>query len=210
MPSLFSKEKWKYLFYTMSHPMDGFYWIRHQDRGSVSISILCVILFSAAFTANRLLASFVVNDVDSRAVNSAFELLSVLILFVLICVSNWSVTCLMSGEGRLKDIAIAIGYGTVPITLGFVIATIFSQAVADDEQAFYGLILGVSIAYGLIIMLIGIMQVHNYSLGKTLVTVLLTLAAFLVIVFLIMLLFNMLGMVYNFFYSVYTEIIFRV
>ena len=209
MQSLFSKEKWKYLFYTMSHPMDGFYWIRHQERGSVSIAILCVILFSAAFTANRLLASFVVNDVDERTVNSAFELFSVLILFLLLCVSNWSVTCLMNGEGRLKDIAIAVGYGTVPITIGFVIATIFSQYVADDEQAFYGLIIGVAIAYGLILMLIGIMQVHNYSLGKTLVTILLTLAAFLVIVFLIMLLFNMLGMVYNFFHSVYTEIIFR-
>ena len=209
MQSLFSKEKWKYLFYTMSHPMDGFYWIRHQERGSVSIAILCVILFSAAFTANRLLASFVVNDVDERTVNSAFELFSVLILFLLLCVSNWSVTCLMNGEGRLKDIAIAVGYGTVPITIGFVIATIFSQYVADDEQAFYGLIIGVAIAYGLILMLIVIMQVHNYSLGKTLVTILLTLAAFLVIVFLIMLLFNMLGMVYNFFHSVYTEIIFR-
>ncbi len=209
MQSLFSKEKWKYLFYTMSHPMDGFYWIRHQERGSVSIAILCVILFSAAFTANRLLASFVVNNVDERTVNSAFELMSVLILFLLLCVSNWSVTCLMNGEGRLKDIAIAFGYGTVPITIGFIIATIFSQYVADDEQAFYGLIIGVAIAYGLILMLIGIMQVHNYSLGKTLLTVVLTLAAFLVIVFLIMLLFNMLGMVYNFFHSVYTEIIFR-
>ncbi len=210
MRELFAREKWRYLFYTISHPMDGFYWIRHQERGSVALAVFLVILFSACFTANRLLASFVVSDIDERTVNSAYELLTVLILYILLCVSNWSVTCLMNGEGRLKDIAIAIGYGTFPISVVFVIATIVSQFVADDEQAFYTLILAVGIAYGLILILIGIMQVHNYTMGKTLVTLLLTLAAFLVIVFLILLMTNLMGMVYNFFHSIYTELIFRV
>jgi hypothetical protein len=209
MRTAFSKEKWKYLLYTLSHPMDGFYWIRHQERGSVPLALLLVILFSFSFSANRLLSGFVVNDVDARTVNSALELLSVLILFLLLCVSNWSITCLMNGEGRLKDIAIALGYGTVPVTIGMILATILSQVVADNEQAFYTLILGVGIAYGLILMMIGIMQVHNYTLGKTLLTVFLTVVAFLIIVFLILLLVNLLGMVYNFFRSVYTELIFR-
>ena len=31
MGKYFSKEKWKYMFYTITHPMDGYYWIRHQD-----------------------------------------------------------------------------------------------------------------------------------------------------------------------------------
>lgn len=189
--------------------MDGFYWIRHQERGSVPIAILMVILLSFAFTSNRLLASFVVNDIDPRSVDSLFELVSVLILFLLLCVSNWSVTCLMNGEGRLKDIAIAIGYGTTPITIVLVLATVISQFVADDEQAFYSLILTVGIAYGIIVILIGIMQVHNYTLGKTLLTLILTIAAFLIIVFLILLMTNLLGMVFNFFKSIYTEIIFR-
>lgn len=209
MRKAFSKEKWAYMFHTISHPMDGYYWIRHQDKGSVPLAILMVIIFSCCFTANRLLASFVVNDIDSRTVNSLFELISVLVLYLLLCVSNWSITCLMNGEGRMKDIAIAIGYGTVPISISLVIATIFSQFVADDEQAFYKLILVVGIAYGVIMIIMGIMQVHNYSLGKTIITLILTFAAFLIIVFLILLLTNLLGMVYNFFHSVYTEIIFR-
>lgn len=209
MGKYFSKEKWKYLLYTISHPMDGYYWIRHADRGSVPIAILMVILFSVCFSANRLLASFVVNDLDPRGVDSFYELCGVLAFYLLLCVSNWSVTCLMSGEGRLKDIAIAIGYGTVPMSVVLVAATIVSQFVADDEQAFYGLILVVGIAYGAIMMLIGIMQVHNYTLGKTLLTLIITLLALLIIVFLLLLLSNLLGMVVSFFKSIYTEIIFR-
>lgn len=209
MSKYFSKEKFQYMFYTITHPMDGYYWIRHQERGSVPLAIIMVILFSICFTANRLLAGFVVNDLDPRSVDSLYELFGVLAFYLLICVSNWSITCLMSGEGRLKDIAIAIGYGTVPISMVLVLATVVSQFVADDEQAFYVLILGVGIAYGVIMMLVGIMQVHNYTLGKTLLTLLLTFVAMLVIVFLLLLLANLLGMVFNFFRSIYIEIIFR-
>ena len=210
MGKYFSKEKWSYMLYTISHPMDGYYWIRHRDFGSVPIAVLLVFFFSCSFTANRLLASFVVNDLDPRGVDALYELMGVMSFYLLLCVSNWSVTCLMGGEGRLKDIAIAVGYATAPITFVMLFSTVVSQFIADEEQAFYGIILGVGIAYGVIMMLIGIMQVHNYTLGKTLLTLLITIIAALIIVFLLLLLSNLLGLVYNFFHSIYTELIFRV
>ena len=209
MGKYFSKDKWKYMLYTVSHPMDGYYWIRHADRGSVPLAILMVILFAVSFSANRPLASFVVNDIDPRAVDSLYELMGVLAFYLILCVSNWSVTCLMNGEGRMKDIAIAVGYGTVPITVMMTVSTIISQVIADDEQAFYGLLLGAGTVYGLIMILIGIMQVHNYTLGKTLLTLFITFIALLIIIFLMLLLSNLIGMVVNFFKSIYTEIIFR-
>ncbi|MBO4559502.1 MAG: YIP1 family protein [Lachnospiraceae bacterium] len=209
MTKAFSKEKWSYLLYTLTHPVDGYYWIRHEERGSVPLAFLMVFLFSASFSANRLLASFVVNDLDPRSVDSLYELLGVLAFYILLCVSNWSITCLMNGEGRMKDILIAVGYGTMPITIGLVLTTIISQFLADEEQAFYSIILGVCIAWGVIMMIIGIMQVHNFTVGKTLGTLILTFLAMLIIVFLMLLLSNLLGKVYNFIRSVYTEIIFR-
>ena len=210
MGKYFSKDKWSYMFYTIAHPMDGYYWIRHRDRGSVPLAIFMVFLFSCSFTANRLLAGFVVNDIDPRGVDSLYELMGVLAFYLLICVSNWSVTCLMNGEGRMKDIAIAVGYGTVPMTVTFILATVLSQFLADDEQAFYGLLIGVGVAYGVIMILMGIMQVHNYTLGKTLTTLFITVLAAFILIFLVLLLSNLLGMVWNFFRSIYTELIFRI
>ncbi len=203
-----SKDKWSYMFYTLSHPMDGFYWVKRKDRGSVPIAIIMVALFSVSFTINRLFAGFVVNEVDYRSVDSLKELLGILVCYLLLCVSNWSITCLMNGEGRLKDIAVAIGYGTFPITIAFIAATIVSRFLADGEEAFYGIILAIGIVWGIMLMLIGIMQVHNYSLGKTLITLFLTFVALFILIFLILLLANLLGSVFNFFRSIYTEIIF--
>ena len=199
MKELFSKEKWSYFGYTLTHPMDGFYWIRHKEYGSVPIAVLMVILFSISFSLNRLYASFVVNQTDPRSVNSLTELAGVLVLFLLVCVGNWSITCLMDGEGRFKDIIIAVGYGITPATVGYVIATLLSNVIADNEQAFYGLVIAIGIAYAVILVLMGIMQVHNYTLGKTLITLFLTFVAVLIIIFLALLLFNLVNQVITFF-----------
>lgn len=210
MGKYFSKAKIKYIFYTVSHPVDGYYWIRHLDKGSVPLAVILVILFSFSFSFNRLYASFVVNELDPRTVDSLTELGGVLMLYLLLCVSNWSVTCLMQGEGRLKDIAIAIGYATVPLIISFNLATIISQFIADGEEAFYYLVLVIGIAYAVIMMLVGIMQVHNYTLGKTLITLFLTMIAAFIMIFIGLLLSDLVMRIYSFFYSLYIEIIFRI
>lgn len=193
----------------MSHPVDGFYWIRHRNYGSVPIAILMVVLFSLCFSLNRIGASFVVNDVEPSTVDSLEELSGVLLLYILLCVANWSVTCLMGGEGRMRDIFIAIGYSFAPLIPAFLIATGFSYLVVEEEAAFYAMILGIGIAYTAMLILISIMQVHNYTLGKTLQTLLLTFIAVLLIIFLGLLLADLVGQVVNFVKSVYIELVFR-
>ncbi len=209
MSSLFSLEKWKYAMYTVSHPMDAYYEIRHRDRGSVPVAIILVILFSLSFSINRMSASFVVNDVDPLEVNALTELVAVLLLYLLLCVGNWSITCLMEGEGRLKDIAIAIGYAMTPMIVCFNIGTILSQFVALEEGAFYWIIIALGVAYSLIMMLMGIMEVHNYTLAKTLITIFLTFVAMFIIIFVVLLFVDLINQVYSFFYSIYQELIYR-
>lgn len=206
----FSKDKWKYAFYTVSHPMDAYYEIRHRERGSVPIALILVVLFSLSFSINRVAASFVVNKNNPLSVDSFRELIAVLLLYLLFCVGNWSVTCLMEGEGRMKDIAIAVGYAMTPMIVTFNLATIISQYVTLDEAAFYTIIMGLGIAYSLLMILMGIMQVHNYTLGKTLLTILLTFIAMFIIIFIVLLFIDLISQVYSFFYSIYQELIFRI
>ncbi len=75
-----SMSKVKYLFYTLTHPMDGFYEIRHRGRGSVLIAVISVILFSFVFSINKITASFIVNDTNPRTVDSLDNLSGVLLL----------------------------------------------------------------------------------------------------------------------------------
>ena len=132
-----------------------------------------------------------------------------LILYLVLCVGNWSVTCLMEGEGRFKDILITVGYSLLPMIITTNLGTLVSQAVAENEEAFYTILMGIGTAYTVIMLIIGIMQIHNYSMGKTLVTLFITLVAVLIIIFLALLVINFITQVYTFFRSIYTELIFR-
>ncbi|MBQ8877687.1 MAG: YIP1 family protein, partial [Lachnospiraceae bacterium] len=58
-------------------------------------------------------------------------------------------------------------------------------------------------------ILVGIMQVHNYTLGKTLITIFLTFIAMFIIIFIVLLFVDLINQVYGFFFSIYQELIFR-
>ena len=205
-----SKEKLKYVFYTIVHPVDGFYEIRHRGRGSVPLAVLFVFLFALCFSANRQYAGFIVNSLNPMSINSFMEILSVFVLFFLFCVGNWSITCLMDGEGRLKDIVTVTGYAMLPMILTFIPAIILSRFVAADEEAFYYLLMGAGIVWFVLLVVSGIMTVHNYTVGKTVFTMVLTFAAMLIIIFLMILMYSLLGQVVSFMGSMYNELMLRI
>jgi hypothetical protein len=209
MGKYFSKERRHYFLRTVLHPLDSFYEIRHREYGSVPIALICVFLFGFAFTMNRIFASFLVNFVNSRTVNGLTEIGSVFLLFLLFCVGNWSVTCLMNGEGRLKDIMTVTGYSLVPLIVVFFPATLLSHVVAGGEEIFYYFAIAAGIVWSALLILLGIMTVHNYSLLKTIITLVLTFFAMFILIFLGLLLYDLINQVRVFIYSIYTELIFR-
>ena len=200
MSKYFTKDKWYYCFRILSNPGDSFYEIRHREYGSVPIALLMVFIFAICYSMNRLYSSFIVNDVDPRAI-FAFVLL--------FAVGNWSITCLMNGEGRLKDIIIVTGYSLLPMILFYIPAILLSQVVSLNEKGFYSLLIIIGTAWTLILILVGIMTIHNYTLAKTLVTLVLSIVAVLLMLFLFMLVTDLVAQVYQFFHSIYQELIFR-
>ena len=102
------------------------------------------------------------------------------------------------------------GYAMLPMIFTFVIGIIFSRFVVADEEAFYYLLLGLGIAWFALLVITGIMTVHNYTVGKTLLTMIFTFVAMLIIIFLATLLFSLIGQVVSFFMSIYNELMLRV
>ncbi|GHV32546.1 hypothetical protein FACS18949_03800 [Clostridia bacterium] len=209
MTKYFSKEKLSYMVRVLSHPADSFYEIRYREYGSVPLALLVVFLFGICYTINRIFASFVVNDVDPREIDGITEMASIFLLVLIFSVGNWSITCLMGGEGRFKDIITVTGYAFMPMVIAYIPATLISQFLAAGEEVFYSFIIGFGIAYTAVLILVGVMTVHNYSLVKTLATLFLTVIAMFIIIFLALLLVDLVNQVYTFFYSIYTELVFR-
>ena len=77
------KEKIKFLFYTLTHPVDGFYEIRHREKGSMALALLVVLLAAIAFCLDKRYASFVVNMSDPLEVKSVMYISAMFLLFFL-------------------------------------------------------------------------------------------------------------------------------
>lgn len=200
----------KFPLYLITHPFDGFYSMKHEKMGSTKITVLNIFLFWLVYSINKQYAGFVVNEINPFFLNSLIDLMSIVGFYLLWCVSNWSVTTLTNGEGRFKDITMAISYSFTPMILLFIPATILGRYVAQNEEAFYAMVIGISIVWFLILSFVGTMSVHNYSLLKTIVTIFLTFIAMLIIIFLTLLMFTLIQQVYMFFHSIYTELLYRI
>jgi hypothetical protein len=209
MGKYFSRVRVGYMFRVLSNPVDSFYEIRYRDQGSVPLALICVFALSALFTINRIFAGFIVNDINPRDINGVREMGLFFLILGLVSVGNWSVTCLMNGEGRLKDIVTVVGYAMLPTALVLGPATLLSRVVAEEEAAFYSILVGIGVGWTALLLLVGIMTVHNYTLVKTLITLVLTFITVLILVFIGMLIMDLINQVYGFLYSIYTELVFR-
>jgi hypothetical protein len=116
----------------------------------------------------------------------------------------------MEGEGRFRDIITVAGYSMLPMALTFIPTTILSWFIAADEENLYYLINGVSIMLFVFLLVIGIMTIHGFGFGKTLITLFLTFVSIILIIFVVLLLFYLVNQVYLFLESLYTELIMRV
>ncbi|MCL2663376.1 MAG: YIP1 family protein [Oscillospiraceae bacterium] len=209
MRKYFTREHLGYMFGVLVRPIDSFYEIRYRDKGSVPLAVICVFVLSALFTINRIFAGFVVNDVNPRTIDGIEEMSAFFLILALFCIGNWAVTVLMEGEGRMRDIITVAGYAMLPIALILGPATILSRFISLEEAAFYHILIGIGIAWTAVLMLIGVMTVHNYTLLKTLITLVLTFITILLLVFIGLLVLDLLNQIYRFFYSIYTELVFR-
>lgn len=203
------KEKINHLFYTLTHPLDGYYEIRHRDKGSVPVALVILLIVGIAFCVDKRYASFTVNITDVRNVKSMLYIGSVILLFFLFCIGNWAVTCLTNGEGRMKDIIIATGYGLLPIPMLFIPGTIISHFLAGDEKVFYNIFIYAGVVWALIMVIMGNMVVHNYTVTQEILTLIFTIVAMIIMLFIMLLFYSIFGQIVEFIKSLYTEIIYR-
>lgn len=213
---LTDKQKWarfgsslKFSTYCMFHPFDGFWDLTHEKRGSTAAANLIVLAVLIVRLLSLQFSSFLVINVYWPNVNILQQCLSVLLPLALFVVCNWGLTTLFEGKGTLKDVYIATCYALAPYVLLQIPMIVLSNCLTTDELAFYSVLSVVSLVWSGGLIICGMMQIHAYGLGKTLLFIVMTIAAMLVVIFLMLLFFTLVGDGVGYFVSLYKEIVFR-
>ena len=86
---------------------------------------------------------------------------------------------------------------------------LFSNVLTASELPFYTVFDTVIWCWVIGLLVISLMMTHDYSLGKTFLTVILVLIGICLIIFIILLVISIAQNVYSFVYNLYQEITFR-
>lgn len=167
-------------------PASGFWDMKREGYGSVSAAITIfssVTLLYAVFNCTK---GFLYTSGTGDA-SFLLSLFTVVIPVLLLVISNWCVSNLMEGEGNFKYIFMGTSYALTPMLIFLPILLICSHIFSLEEKSVYALLIGIMFLWTVILIACSNMQVHNYTMSKTVLVLIITLLLMVIIVFLTML-----------------------
>ena len=192
------------------HPVEGFEDMRWKKSGSLKIAFLIVFLLFLAQIADGRLYGFQFGVTYDKTFNIIPYIVQSIVLFAAWVVGNWSICTLLDGEGTMKNICIYSAYALIPYIAQIFINLILSHILIKDEAVFIQAISIIGTGWSAILLFSAIKSVHQYSFGKTVFAIILTIAAMFIMLFLLVLFMSLVQQVYIFISTIYTEISYRI
>ena len=203
------KEEMLYPFHLIFHPFDGFWDLKHEKRGSVRSAFLILVITIAAFTYQGVGTGYIFNPRQSGYLNIFGQILSVSVPLLLWVVANWCLTTLFEGEGSLKDIFVAACYSLTPMPLLIIPSVILSNVLAASEVQIINLLVDVAFVWMFVLLFLGMMGTHDYSMLKNVATTVGTIVGMAFIMFLAILFSSLMAKIVGFISGIIVEINYR-
>lgn len=198
----------KYAFHVCTHPADGFWDLKHEKRGRTYISILLIVLYVITDILDKQFNGYTFNElaVFPQNIDVIGTFVKVFLVVAIWVVANWGFTTLFDGEGSMHDILIYTGYAMLPLVLSQILLLPLSNILTTNEATIISLITTIGYGWSIILLFMGTMVTHQYTGGKTFLSILIILLGMVIIVFLAVLFFFLVQEMWNFIYAIYREL----
>ncbi|MBH1941137.1 YIP1 family protein [Mobilitalea sibirica] len=199
----------RYSTYLIFRPFDGFWDLTHEKRGSMGAANVILALVVLTQVWQWTYSGFLFYSPQWEYFNLFMQVLPFVVLFLIWCIANWSLTTLMDGKGKLSQIYMATAYAMTPYVLINIPLIGLSHLITWEENAYYYVAKNFSMIWCVILILCAMMMIHDYTLGKAIFSSLVTIVAMMIIIFLIVMFFSLITQSFGYFISLYKEITFR-
>ena len=198
-------EELVYICHLIFHPFDGFWDLKHEKRGSVRASLTIILVTVLAFFYQAIGQGYSYNPRGDYS-TVFIQVVAVIVPVALWCIGNWCLTTLFDGEGSFKDIIIATGYALAPLPVFVTISTILTNVMTASEGTVVSLLVSIGYVWAGILLFFGMLVTHGYTINKNIATVLGTIVAMAIIIFVVVLFSSLVAKMISFIIAIFTEI----
>ncbi len=175
---------WRYPFYILLHPFDGFQEMRANKKGSLMIATIIICCWMMVEVMHRSFTDFDMNPFDPENTSLLRVMLITAVMYLMACVSNWCFCTLLDGKGRLKDILVVGAYSLLPYVIVRFVTIVLSHLLVGSEQMLLTYCVVISEIWVALMIVAGLQEIHEYSLKKVLLSLFLTIIGIIIILFL--------------------------
>ena len=166
-----------------------------------------VILFYISVLLQTLKGGFLFTKYDPASFNSIWVLARSVGLVVLWVVSNWMVCTLLGGRGKLREITVVSCYSLLPLVIKNFITVILSNVLLPSETSFLTILDAVALIYFVLLMICGLLKIHDFSFGRLVLTSVLSLLGVAIIFFLMIMIVMLFQQTAGFIATVVSELL---
>ena len=198
----------KYAFHVATHPADGFWDLKHEKRGRTYIAVLLLVLYVLTDILDKQFNGYTFNTfaVFPQNIDIIGTFTSVFLIVAIWVVANWGFTTLFDGEGSMKDILIYTGYSMLPVVISQTLLLLLTNILTTNEATIVSLVTVLGIGWTAMLIFMGTMTTHQYSGGKTILSLIVIVIGMAIIVFVAVLFFYLVQEIWNFIYTIYREL----
>lgn len=196
----------KYVFYVLFHPFDGFYDLKFHRQRNYAIPAAIMLICGLIGILSYQYTGFILNHYPLFEMNSFTLFLTTLFPYLLFLISNWSITTLFEGNGTMGDILVVMSYALVPKLIFDLTGMIMSNMIIREETALLNAFEAIGTVWFIFLLFCGLCVIHEYKPLTNVVTLFVSFCSAMVIVFLAMLYFTVLGKVIGFISTVFIEL----
>ena len=193
-------------FYVIFHPFNGYWALKGEKRGGVRSATILLALVCLTQAIAAAASGFLSGDEEASVGSGVLNLLAPLLLW---CIANTCFTSLMDGKGSFRDVYVAVGTSTLPVTLLVLPCTVVSHFLILEELPILAMVTNVAYIWMAALIFFSMITVHDYTLGKNVLVSILTVLGMAFILFLLFIFVSLIGRMISLVSAVGTELSLR-
>ncbi|NIK75351.1 tetratricopeptide (TPR) repeat protein [Paenibacillus castaneae] len=214
---LIPKLKWKWLqqslitqlkhsFTILKHPIDGFSDLRFLNKGGYLSAFILLAGTVLMLLLKTYYTGFSFNPVPVADMSGSYIIIGFLVTWLSWVVCNYLIGSIYQGEARFKDVIVGGAYALFPVILLGIPLALISNVLSLNEASIYHAVELVMLIWCGLMFFWKIQSLQNYSVGETIVNILLTLFAMIIMWVLIFLVFGLVSQFVNFIRTIIQEV----